>query len=664
VNKDDPEVKTYRPDIDGLRFLAVLPVMFYHAGIPGFSGGYIGVDVFFVISGYLITGIIIEELDQGSFSLHNFYERRARRILPALFTVILCSTAVAAIVALPAQFATFGKSALATVFFSSNIFFWGQDNYFGGASEMMPLLHTWSLAVEEQFYLLFPPVLIMIVTWRPTARTYLLSGVCLASIAVGIYGVAHHPSAAFYLPPARVWELLLGSLLVLGHFQMRIPTALHLPLGIAGLLCISIPVAVYSKDTGFPGLAALPPCIGTSILLHIGAKRQTMVTRLLSLRPLVLLGLISYSLYLWHWPVLVFLRLYLGEVALGTSVGLLAIAFSTVMAFLSWRYIERPFRTKGFLSRRRIFTLAAAISLVVAVLGGAISQQNGFPFRFSPRVNQLADAARNVDPRSVYCPGNMPSGERCRIGSMGDVEVDFLLWGDSHAAAVLPAVDYAAKFTGHAGYFVGDAACPPLIGVVRLRINMARQCRDFNYDVLSYIEAQGDRIKLVILAGRWAQLADGQSYMNESGRGVVIIDNESTSAGPTANLAVFERGLRRTVTALVKMGKSVVILGDAPEVGWHVPFSLAAAEAWQRKPPTAPTSAEVARRNVMVDAVLKRVGAVAPFRKISLAAQLCPGECKVTHQGYPVYIDDDHLSAYGAVKLVGPALVEQIWALK
>lgn len=657
-------MKTYRPDIDGLRFLAVLPVMFFHAGIPGFEGGYIGVDVFFVISGYLITGIIIEELREGRFSLHNFYERRARRILPALFTVIAFSTAAAAFVALPAQFATFGKSALATVFFSSNIFFWGQSNYFGGASEMMPLLHTWSLAVEEQFYLLFPPVLILIATWRPTARTRLLIGVCLASIVASIYGVAYHPSAAFFLPPARVWELLLGSLLVLGHFQVRIPAALHLPLGIAGLLCIAVPVVVYSKDTGFPGLAALPPCIGTAILLHIGAKRQTMVTRLLSLRPLVFLGLISYSLYLWHWPVLVFLRMYLGEVALGTSLGLLAIAFSSIAAFLSWQFVERPFRTKSFLSRRRIFTLAAVASLLIAVLGGAISQQNGFPSRFSPRVNQLADAARNVDPRSVYCPGNMPSGERCRIGALDGPDVDFLLWGDSHAAAVLPAVDYAAKLTGHAGYFVGDAACPPLIGVLRLRLNNARQCRDFNDDVLSYIEAQGDRIQVVILAGRWALLADGQYYKNEPGRDVVIVDKESTSANPAANLAVFERGLQRTVISLVKMGKSVVILGDAPEVGWHVPFSLAAAEAWQRQPPLAPTPAEVAKRNVMVDGVFKRLEGVAPFRNISLAAQLCPDECKVTYQGYPVYIDDDHLSAQGAVKLVGPALVKQIWSLK
>jgi hypothetical protein len=526
---------------------------------------------------------------------------------------------------------------------------------------MMPLLHIWSLAVEEQFYLVFPPVLIMVATWRPAARTWLLAGVCMASIAVSVYSVANHPSAAFFLPPARAWELLLGSLLVLGHIPVRIPAALHLPLGITGLLSIAIPVVTYSKYTAFPGLAALPPVLGTAVLLHIGGKHQTMVTRLLSLRPIVFLGLMSYSLYLWHWPVLVFLRIYLAEIDLGVTIGFAAIAFSTVAAFLSWQFVERPFRTKGYLSRRQIFTLAAVFSLLITVIGAAVLQQDGFRSRFSPRVNQLADAARNVDPRSVVCYGNLPSGTRCRIGAEADQEVDFLLWGDSHAAAVLPAVDHAAKRAGRAGYFAGDAACPPLIGVRRLRLNNARQCRDFNDDVLNYIEVQGDRIKLVILAGRWALLADGQYYKDEPGRDVVIVDQESTSATTAGNLAVFERGLRRTVTSLVKMGKTVVILGDAPEIGWHVPFGLATAEAWERPPPLAPTPAEVAQRNALVDAVFKRLETVASLRNISLAALLCPGECRVTHQGYPTYIDDDHLSAHGAISLVGPAIAEQIW---
>jgi len=266
--------------------------MFFHARIPWFDGGYVGVDVFFVISGYLITGIISKELNAGRFSLLEFYERRARRILPALLVTIAATMVAAAVIALPSQFASMGVSMVAAALFSSNIYFWKTSDYFADASEMLPLLHTWSLSVEEQFYIFFPVLLILIAKWRQNTRLRVLLGIMFASAIVSVYGVTHRPVAAFFLAPTRAWELLLGSLLAFGYVPVRFAQAWREPLAIAGLMGIAVPVVLYTEQTGFPGLAALPPCIGTAILLQTGAGKGTMVSRLMSLRPVVWFGLI------------------------------------------------------------------------------------------------------------------------------------------------------------------------------------------------------------------------------------------------------------------------------------------------------------------------------------------------------------------------------------
>ncbi len=654
-------MRSYRPDIDGLRFLAVLPVMLFHARIPWFDGGYVGVDVFFVISGYLITGIISKELNAGRFSLLEFYERRARRILPALLVTIAATMVAAAVIALPSQFASMGVSMVAAALFSSNIYFWKTSDYFADASEMLPLLHTWSLSVEEQFYIFFPVLLILIAKWRQNTRLRVLLGIMFASAIVSVYGVTHRPVAAFFLAPTRAWELLLGSLLAFGYVPVRFAQAWREPLAIAGFLGIAVPVALYTEQTGFPGLAALPPCIGTAILLQTGAGKGTMVSRLMSLRPVVWFGLISYSLYLWHWPVLAFLRMYLARVDLEPAIGLTAIAASTGIAVLSWHFVERPFRNRGFLTRAQLFALAGTLTVIIAGLGAAIWQQGGVPDRFSRRANDLAAAANDFDPRSRECMSRLPSDPFCRIGTSDRQEPDFLLWGDSHAGALLPAIESAALARGRSGMLASRSACPPLLGVVRQDMARAEQCRDFNDAVVRDLAANGQGVNLVILAGRWALLATGERYTNEPGLGVVIVDAESGAAIPNGNLAVFERGLQRTIAALVEMGKSVVVLGGVPEIGWNVPLNLARAEAWRRPTPPVPTAAEVARRNATVDAVFERLEASVPFRSVSLAALLCPDTCLVLHQDRPLYLDDNHLSRYGAAHFVGPSLGEHLW---
>src|SRR6056297_20083 len=335
----------YRADIDGLRALAVLPVLAFHAGLAPFSGGFVGVDVFFVISGYLIAGLILPRIRAGRFSLLEFYERRARRLLPALFVVMAVSGALAAALFLPAELREFGQSAVAATLFASNVLFSRETGYFETEAALKPLLHTWSLGVEEQFYLLFP-LLLMALAARRAGRVALvpvLAALALASLALAAWAVPRAPAFAFYLLPTRLWELMLGALLAVAPLPALRRRAVREAAAAAGLAAILWAMLRYSEATPFPGPAALLPCLGAALVIHAGASGPTAVSRALSLGPVVFVGLISYALYLWHWPVLVFAE-YAAVRELTTVETGAALALSGVLAALTWRFVERPFR--------------------------------------------------------------------------------------------------------------------------------------------------------------------------------------------------------------------------------------------------------------------------------------------------------------------------------
>ena len=362
----------YRPDIDGLRTVAVVPVLLFHAGL-GLSGGFTGVDVFFVISGYLITTLLLGEMDERRFSLLGFYERRARRILPALFTVLIATTVAALLLMTPTDLVSYAKSAASTAGFLANIWFYTQEGYFTEAAELKPLLHTWSLGVEEQYYLLFPPLLWLVLLLgrnRPPAILLALAG--LASFALSVQGAIDAPKAAFYLPHYRVWELLLGSGLALATARGWLARpARHAWLaaaaGLAGLAMIAAAALLYGPETRFPGAAALLPCLGAALVIWSGTSPRTPAARLLALPPLVWIGKLSYSLYLWHWPIIAFAVYRKGE-DLAASEGLACLALALVLSALSWRLVEQPFRNRARLSRRAIFASAAtATALTLAV---------------------------------------------------------------------------------------------------------------------------------------------------------------------------------------------------------------------------------------------------------------------------------------------------------
>ncbi|MEK7830212.1 MAG: acyltransferase, partial [Acidobacteriota bacterium] len=382
---------SYRPDVDGLRAIAIVPVVFYHAGFSSFSGGFVGVDVFFVVSGYLITSLILPEAIQGKFSIINFYERRIRRIFPALFTMMLVSSAVSYWLMWPLAFKDFGQSLVAATAFASNFLFWIKQGYFDSPAESRPLLHTWSLAVEEQFYIVFPIYLMIVARWFPRALKPLTVAIAILSFGLSLYSVVFAPTAAFYLAPSRTWELLLGAMLAMKVFPPIRSKKLCAALAVAGLVLIALAVALLSQHSPFPGAYALLPCVGTFLVIYAGAGEQNFVGRLLSMRWLVFIGLISYSFYLWHWPLIVFAELYLVRDITNQEAWAL-IALSALLAFLSWKFIESPFRLRQVAaSRRGLFLFAGATMLVAVFLGLPLHFTEGLPQRMSPQARQLAN---------------------------------------------------------------------------------------------------------------------------------------------------------------------------------------------------------------------------------------------------------------------------------
>lgn len=432
----------YRPDIDGLRAIAVLAVFAFHLHYNLIPGGFVGVDVFFVISGYLITKVLIKDLERGSFSIAGFYERRVRRIVPAFVAVLACVFVLAYFYLLPEDFETFARSAVMAALSCSNFFFATQTGYFQSEG---PLLHTWSLGVEEQFYIVFP--LLLALLWR--SRKWRSAGILLlafVSLAVSIAIQRSHPAANFYMPYTRAWELLSGALLPLGLVPRLRSRVLAEVASLGGVLLIAGSMMKYSEATVFPGLAAVAPCVGAVLVIYAGETFSPVVNRALSLPPLVFVGLISYSLYLWHWPLIVFYDegfLRVNSLSHRYNVAILLVS-SLVLSFLTWRFIEIPFRVRKNSTRKRLFVEAAcALGLLVAI-GVSVVRLDGLAYRFPAAALEIAKQAGARESASLFRPGHcFVNGaepiERYSVSECLKVEStkpNYLLLGDSHAAVL------------------------------------------------------------------------------------------------------------------------------------------------------------------------------------------------------------------------------------
>ena len=639
----------YRAAIDGLRAVAVIVVLLFHARVPFFSGGYVGVDVFFVVSGYLITGLIHQEHVAGGFTLLGFYERRMRRIFPALFLVVLSTFAIGAIVMLPPDLSRLGSSGVAATLFVSNFYFWGRgQNYLRNAPEFEPLLHTWSLAIEEQFYLFFP--IFVLVTLRFFKRLdFTFMVVALGSFSISIYLTSAHPTAAFYFSPSRAWELLLGSWLAVTDLKNLMPRRFVPPLQVVGLVMIVGATFSFNLVTPFPGFAALIPCLGTALIVA-WCDQDSRLIKGLSHPALVWLGLISYPLYLWHWPSLVLTRFaLLRELHVYEIVALYFLA--GVLAAATWQYVEKPFRTRnGLISARRVFVLAAGVSCLALAIGGGLRTTEVWSTP-PPRVARILEAAKDYAPLLGACHNWDRKGpeqfSNCIIGANDRPEINFALWGDSHAGAVAIAVDAAAYSVSKKGLQLTADDCPPLLRTQVIVSNVVSDCEARNEAAFDLLLQH--RIRGAILAGAWAQYVEGDYK--------VLRPNNKPDAGGD-KIAPFQRAMKQTMDRLRTAGIDVVIVGPVPYIGWNVPTVLAAKEWRKQAMPEGPSLADFMSSQRKIMPILRDlehdgVYVVYPHKL------LCESTCLVQLNGQILYSDTEHLTTQGA-DLLRPMLAQQL----
>lgn len=629
----------HRRDIDGLRCLAVLPVVGFHLDWNLFSGGYVGVDIFFVISGYLISLILLREVESNRLSIVSFYERRVRRILPALFCMIFVATAVAVAIFLPADLGGHAQAVSATTLFGSNILFWLQAGYFDARAEMKPLLHTWSLSVEEQFYIFFP--LVLAAAWRLGGRRLtVISMLALTAISfsLSVWAVDELPTATFYLLPTRAWELMLGSLLALGVVPAVRSRSVCELAGVAGLLCIGYAVFTYQRDTQFPGLNAVAPCLGAALIIHAGSGGLSgTVARMLSARPLVFIGLISYSLYLWHWPLIVFAK-YLSIDPLTDVQRVLTFGISLVLATLSWRYVEQPFRRNTHRWRRPVLFGTAATAMCSAlVIGIAVSRFDGLPGRLPQSVLSVADMKRYLDPR-FECNGayvqRMTAQSLCVRGAVA-AQPTFLLVGDSHAGAMAGGVFEAANRAGIAGLQLSDSSYRPVIGLL-----MHREEKRYTWmnAQLTAVLTQNPQLATVVVVIFWNQAVNVDEYEESNGRRI---------KGQEA----MREGLLRLVRSYPNR-RFIFLTSPAMSSTFGVSAAARAMLFGRQYAPVVPLESfrtmEASYRQI-----LDELDALPSVQVLDISSHFCHnGLCSGLIHGELAYLDNNHLSYIASRELV------------
>lgn len=607
----------HRREIEGLRALAVIPVVLFHAAVPGFGGGFAGVDVFFVISGFLIAQTIIEEATAGTFSLRTFYERRARRLLPALFTVLTASTIIAANLFIAEDFRKFAQALAASALFSANLLFAREVGYFDDNEGFQPLLHIWSLSVEEQFYLLFPVLIAVLVSRRPEWLKPAILGTLVASLGLSVAMAPLYPQLAFFMLPTRAWELMIGAACAIfvppaqiqsGQFRPRQFPAL------AGLVLIILGFVLIDEKTPAPGLwFLLPTCGAALVLLH--ARRDTLAGRILSVGPLTAIGTASYGIYLWHHPLLAFARYaWFGSIpwALTAAIVILSVA----LGFASLYAIERPVRQRRKIRSARAFALSSLAAIVLATcLGGAIH------LRRLPS-NAPINSANNVEPE-IFPPSPLP----------------FVLYGDSHARQYYSAL---AQKSG-AGALLSESACLSLPGVSNIPPDATRGiiCKSLADRLVALVHQR--QVKTIYWAERWER----ELYDNESGRHL----GNTAGAGKGELLA----GIKRLALAMPS-GTRIVLIGNVPTAGVAGPqmaggYYRCLAYINAACPVRYPVAQAEARS---INTALSDLAHTTPnITWFDPVETLCPrGQCLIMRGSDAIYADDTHLTPQAAHEVV------------
>lgn len=647
----------YRADVDGLRAVAVVAVALFHADLGIASGGFVGVDVFFVISGFLISSIVLKELAEQRFSLLDFYERRIRRIFPALFTVIAASFVVAALWFPPFDFIEFGSSAIAAAAFFSNFHFQRKADYFAPEAETQPLLHTWSLGVEEQFYLL-APLLLMLMVWRGPRLARPLFGVLFAaSLAASAYFVEQDPSIAFYMLPTRAFELMTGMALALGYVPEVRSAAMRQAGAFLGAALVVAAIFLYSSATPFPGFAALVPSLGTALLIHCNRAGDTIPAKALALRPIVFTGKLSYSFYLWHWPVLAFASYQYAD-AVGPTHRVLLLIGALLLAYATYRFVETPARRRApGRSGWRVLGAGAVAILVCFAASQLVRQTGGLPTRLPADAADFALATPVKVDTSRICisaDAGVPGGRSCAIGWSGDQVPGFLVLGDSHVAALADQIARTADAERRTGYALFRGGCPPLLDLAGLAQREFRKCV-LQFAPLDDLLAR-PALTDVILIGRWAVYSSGQGSPNETATSPrLFVDGTAAE-----NHARFESLLGATIDRMVQSGHRVTLIGPIPELPYNLPAEMTKALMRGDHDDFSIPLAGFLTRQANVLAMLARLDEKAGVRVLYPHETLCDqARCIASRDGKALYVDDDHLSPAGAA-LIAPLLREAL----
>ncbi|PKR89165.1 hypothetical protein CXZ10_10805 [Pleomorphomonas diazotrophica] len=628
----------FRSDIQGLRAIAVLSVVAYHAGATGLKGGFVGVDIFFVISGFLITKILLKENAAGTYSLTGFYQRRLRRLMPALIVVLTASLIAGMFLLSAGDMRKLGITSAATMLFSSNVIFYLTSDYFGSAAEYHPLLHTWSLAVEEQFYIVFPLFLALVwKRWRSMLVPALLVLVALSLAASVVGGMMSQPWS-FYLPFSRAYELLLGALVAARpDLLSRVGQAGRNALSLLGLALIGVSLLLIDAETMlFPGYIALAPCIGTVLVIAAGQSTETLGGKLISGPPFLFFGNLSYSLYLWHWPVLVFAKHYNnGPLTLGTASILMVGAVA--LAWLTYVGVEKRF-IRGFPSLP-VLRLGVATIACFAAVGGLIAVTGGLEQRFSAQAHELANADRDFNPERKRCHfggGTVRSYQSsCVLGGAG---ASVAVWGDSHGAELAYTLGDQLAARGAGIREITTSACPPVMGYYSIK---RPNCAEQNIASLEGLTADPAIRTVIMVAALEGYGADRQDMI--------------------------ESGLKQSVQALEVAGKKVILIGPIPNQDYDPPAALSlradnveALSSWGRSR----DDVELHLRNyrVMVSEISATTGAtVVDPVPVLCNTDLCPG---YDPNFGVLYFNQSHLSIAGARKLSAAIIPQLLPALE
>lgn len=656
-------VLKFRSEIQGIRALAVIPVVLFHAGFTLFEGGFVGVDIFFVISGYLITSILVNDLTKNQFSLMLFLNKRIARLLPTLSFMIIFTLPFAWFFLLSDEMDDFLKSLISSIFFVSNIYFWNKSKgYFNDIAIEEPMLHTWSLAIEGQFYLLFPIFLFMF--WQMKEKKLILLILILAFLSFILceWGWRNHPNGNFYLAPTRAWEFLIGSLTAFyvkknGYKSNHILSAI-------GLVAILVSIFFYDQSTPFPSSYTLLPTIGT-VLLIIFADKNTLVSKVLNLKILLFIGLISYSIYIWHQPILAFARLKLNS-DLTTDLKIILCMLSIIVGWISWKFVENPFRfnIKNKKNINLVKFLGCGVLIIIFFCIPGI-YLDGYKFRVSKDIIKLSDVGLQEPKLSIDCQLHTNNNFNHPIPNCSKFlkkKNNILIIGDSHASYIAPEIQEILYLNDLGSYAVTYGGCPPIPGLSRKDfwndINN-HFCEKFIDTLFSKVENLN--VKTIVLIARWSLYVHGKRFNNyeggrETGKPIFVDTNYSKNILSEMNsvdrmarvLSKYKQGILKYLNDY-----NVIFVEPIPEVGWNVPRFVSRELLNGNKIKDLSTSLDVylSRNKKILDIVNEIKNP--KFLSIKSKDLFCSKHKRRCYLGDTniFYMDDDHLSYYGSKKL-------------